>query len=73
MVNLRHAACTALFISSLLLIAGCGEPAGPPPGAPESVSSPQIELNPAEGNSPPAPADTPSPAGSPSDEKGEAK
>ncbi len=76
MAKLRQLTYNAVLLSAALLPAvGCGEAAGPPPGAPQDATTPTIEqgteagpMDPAAGTTDSTPA-----AGSPSDEQGKGK
>ena len=76
MVNPRYVIYNAsLLLASALSGAGCGQPGGPPPGAPQDTAAPTIELGSESGSKDPAAGSTDSTpaAGSPSGEKGEQK
>jgi hypothetical protein len=75
MVKLRQVFYNAVLLSSALVAAGCGEPAAPPPGAPQETSAPTVDLGSDAGNKDSAAGkpDSSPPAGSPSQEKGEPK
>jgi hypothetical protein len=75
MVNPRQLTYNALLMSAAAFAVGCGEPAGPPPGAPQETSAPTVEFGTDAGSKDPA-AGTPDSrpaAGSPADEQGEPK
>lgn len=76
MAKLRRGTYNAVLLAAALLpAAGCGETAGPPPGAPQEATAPTIEQGTESGPTDPAAGTTDSTpaAGSPSDEQGEGK
>jgi hypothetical protein len=76
MVNLRLVLYNALLLSAAVLpLAGCGESAGPPPGAPKTITAPTVDPGSEAGAADPAAGATGSAPASPtsSAQKGEAK
>lgn len=76
MVNLRRALYNACLVSAALLPAtGCGKPAPPPQGSPQSADAPTVDLGTESGPGQPAASsnDSSSGAASPQAEQGDKK
>jgi hypothetical protein len=64
---------SVVLITPLVLAAGCGKPAPPPPGAPEGATAPTVDLGTPSGpqDSTAGPADSTPGSGSPATEQGD--
>jgi hypothetical protein len=74
MAKLRNVAYNLSLLLALAAAAGCGKPGAPPPGAPSDVQAPTIEQGTDSAAKDPGAGTTESsPAGTPSEDKGETK